>query len=561
MPDWAVQRRRAIKTEPVPSTEQQESASDSEIDMADAPVLRALLRISRAVMRADYFDDAIEVIAEQALVALDAASVAISRWEPEANLRTLVNVGELGPGARRWPEAEIYDVTKYGSVVHLLRNGGTHVFSIDDEDANPAGAAWLRSIGKESELAVPIMYDDVMWGELWASGTAGRRFGPDDKQLLQAIAAHAAVAIGRAELFSTVWRFAHQDPLTGLANRRELERRFDDMDWQRTPAALLVGDLDGFKLINDRDGHPAGDALLREVGAVLGEVASTMPETTAVRLGGDEFCVLMPHGTLEAAELLACETSHRVRRILDTDVTLSWGATVSGPRTASGQELLAAADAALLDAKRLGPDRYSVGVNRPVVFGPNRRTAHSDDARPAIDLLVPGVMAIFDEHGPLGVSAALDVLAMQVHNAIDAAAWSISETTEDGLGIRTIRGVDSVHDEYSGLSKLCSIDVGTVYALSDYPWTARVMASPGAAFIAEVGGQDCDPAEEALLVEIGYHAVLAVGVLSADRGHLLEIFARPRHQLAAVAPHVRVLAAYCANFTVPPSESIRPQRV
>jgi len=516
------------------------------VDVADVPVLRALLRISNAVLRANYFDEALEVIAEQALLALDARSVSISRWEPDTDVRTLINVGGLGPGEQRWPEAEIYDVSEDGPVMSLLRHGQPYVFSLDDAEANPTEAAWLRSIGKESELAVPIMYEDVMWGELWASGVDGRRFGPDDVQLLQAIAAHAAVAIGRSELFSTVWRFAHQDPLTGLANRRDLERLFDEVDWATTPAALLVGDLDGFKTVNDRDGHPAGDALLREVGAVLGEVASSTGGATAVRLGGDEFCVLMPHCTLEEAERLASETSHRVRKILGTDVTLSWGATASGPHTLSGQDLLCAADAALLDAKRLGPGRYNVGVDRPAVLGPSRR-AQPDGVASAIERLVPRVLSILDEHSPLDVVDALEVLAVQVHNAVDAAAWAISETTANETCIRTIRGVDSMLDEYSGLAMLRRIDVDTAYALADFPWTARVLASPGAAFVAEVGRADSDPAETALLSELGYHAVLAVGVRSADRGYLLEIFARPRHALDAVAPHVRVLATYCAS--------------
>ncbi|MEU0494070.1 sensor domain-containing diguanylate cyclase [Mycobacterium sp. NPDC006124] len=530
--------------------ESNDGARDLEIDMADAPVLRALLRISRAVLRAGYFDEALEVIAEQALLALQAASVSISRWEPETQLRTLINVGTLGPDEQRWPKAEIYDVRDDGPVMRLLRHGQPYVFSVDDAEANPVEAQWLRRLGKESELAVPIMHEDVMWGELWVTGVNGRRFGPDDVQLLQAIAAHAAVAIGRSELFSTVWRFAHQDPLTGLANRRELDRRFDEVDWQSTPVALLVGDLDGFKTINDRDGHPAGDELLRQVGAVLGEVTSTDGEATAVRLGGDEFCVLMPNRTLDAAEHLASETSHRVRRILGTDVSLSWGATVSGAHTASGRDLLAAADAALLDAKRLGPGRYNVGVDRPTVTGPSRRTGAPEDWRAAIDLLVPRVLAILDEHAPLDVVAALEVLAMQVHNAVNAAAWAISETTADESCIRTIRGVDSVLDEYSGLAKLRRIDVGTVYALADYPWTARVMACPGTAFIADIGRKDCDAAEATLLADLGYHAVLAVGVRSAGSGHLLEIFSRPGHKLDAVAPYVRVLANHCASTGV-----------
>lgn len=550
MADWALQRRRALAAFAVAGKERNAGARDSEIDMADAPVLRALLKISNAVLRANYFDEALEVIAEQALHALDAAAVSISRWEAETELRTLINVGRPGPGEQRWPEAEVYDLTDDDPVKQLLRHGRPYVFSVDDADANPSEAEWLRDVGKESELAVPIMHGDLMWGELWAAGVDGRRFGPDDVQLLQAIAAHTAVAIGRSELFSTVWRFAHQDPLTGLANRRELERQFDEVDWTTTPAALLVGDLDGLKRVNDRDGHPAGDALLREVGSVLGDVASSMSDATAVRLGGDEFCVLMPHCTLDAAERLASETSHRVRRILGADVTLSWGASVSGPHTVSGHDLLAVADAALLDAKRLGPGRYNVGVYRPQVVSPNQRTAQYDGTASAIDRLVPRVMAILDEHAPLRVTASLEVLAMQVHNAVDAAAWALSDTTADGSCIRTICGVDSMLDDYSGLAKLRRINVGATFALADYPWTARVMASTGAAFIAEAGRADCDPAETALLAEMGYHAVLAVGVRSADRGYLLEIFGWPRHQLAAVAPHVRVLANYCAAIGI-----------
>ena len=62
-----------------------------------------------------------------------------------------------------------------------------------------------------------------MWGELWATSTRGRLLGSDDVRLLEGIAAQISMAIGRAERFSEVSRFAYEDPLTRLANRRGLD--------------------------------------------------------------------------------------------------------------------------------------------------------------------------------------------------------------------------------------------------------------------------------------------------------------------------------------------------
>jgi hypothetical protein len=73
----------------------------------DLHALRAVLRVSQAVSGAQHLDDALEVIAEQSLIALDAASFSISRWERHRGvLRTLINVGELGPREERWPRDE-----------------------------------------------------------------------------------------------------------------------------------------------------------------------------------------------------------------------------------------------------------------------------------------------------------------------------------------------------------------------------------------------------------------------------------------------------------------------
>lgn len=552
MPDWALRRRRLMGDQSVPAAPAVDQFS-SEVDLAAAaelPVLRALLQIAKAVTRASYFDEALEAIAEQSLIALNAASASISRWEPEHNsVRTLINVGDLAAGEERWPDRELYSVDGDLPMIGLLRQGLPYVIAIDDVGVDPAEVAWLREIGKESELAVPVMYGDRIWGELWVTGNGGRRFGADDVQLLQGIAAYAAMAIGRSELLSTVWRFAHQDPLTGLPNRRELERIFHEMDWQTACPALLVCDLDRFKEINDQHGHPAGDELLRKVATVLGDAASSRSEAIAARLGGDEFCVLLPRSSLDEAEQFARDVSRDVQRMIGTDVTLSWGATVAGPHATSGQALIAAADSALLEAKSLGPGRFSVGVSsRRTDRGvANHRNDIAGPARSAADRLVPRVVQVLDAAGPQGPADALEILAGEINRVIDVAAWSLSETTEDGAHVRTIRGVDSERDPVARLAFLRKVDSGTVYPLADYPSTARALARCET-FLAAADLDGSDAAEVELLNQWGYSAVLAVGAAAADRGYLLEIYSSTGHQqLADLASHLQVLAHYCVT--------------
>jgi diguanylate cyclase (GGDEF)-like protein len=101
-----------------------------------------------------------------------------------------------------------------------------------------------------------------------------------------------------------ILRQAHQDPLTGLANRRRIEAQAVQMlaNARRSnrSAAVLVLDLDGFKAINDTFGHAAGDLVLREIAARL--TARTRPTGLLARLGGDEFVALLPGVDAREAE-------------------------------------------------------------------------------------------------------------------------------------------------------------------------------------------------------------------------------------------------------------------
>nr|WP_308200911.1 bifunctional diguanylate cyclase/phosphodiesterase [Actinoplanes sp. M2I2] len=149
---------------------------------------------------------------------------------------------------------------------------------------------------------------------------------------------------------------AHTDPLTGLANRRGLQRALRDSG----ESLVLVGiDLDGFKTVNDMRGHDVGDAVLTEVGRRLQH--NLLDGDVAARLGGDEFAVLM-RGTADEAML----TAHRLLAVLgepyEVDggsvfLSASLGVASTGPGPADTGDIIRDADLALRYAKQRGKNR------------------------------------------------------------------------------------------------------------------------------------------------------------------------------------------------------------
>lgn len=162
-------------------------------------------------------------------------------------------------------------------------------------------------------------------------------------------------------------RLADTDALTGIANRRRFEQTLTEA-WSRGGAlALLMIDIDHFKRFNDHHGHPAGDACLRRVAAVLTAVLRG-PSDLAARLGGEEFAVLLPGegaaGARAAAQrcldLLADAAIAHDDSPLGDHVSFSIGIAVRRTQDASAQALIDGADAALYDAKRAGRARYEL---------------------------------------------------------------------------------------------------------------------------------------------------------------------------------------------------------
>lgn len=174
-------------------------------------------------------------------------------------------------------------------------------------------------------------------------------------------------------LMDLLGRKAQIDGLTGLWNRAYFEHRLAEEQSlaRRTgdPLSCVLADVDHFKSVNDRFGHPFGDEMLRHVAGVLNEVTRT--EDSVCRYGGEEFILLLPNtnaaGAFRLAERIRSELQTRVLRHGETSVpvTLSLGVAENG--TTDSPSIVQRADAALYAAKQGGRNRVNVdGIAIPL---------------------------------------------------------------------------------------------------------------------------------------------------------------------------------------------------
>jgi diguanylate cyclase (GGDEF)-like protein len=198
-------------------------------------------------------------------------------------------------------------------------------------------------------------------GIIWAED-------PDDRllpsrQLMQALrvfANQATAALDAAGRFEEVRFLAEHDPLTRLYNRHAFAVRLE-LEMTRStrygrPFALVVLDVDGFKAVNDRHGHLAGDAALEQLGRVLR--AGLRAADTAYRIGGDEFALLLPETSAAEARAVIERIAEELAAAGDragTALRASFGVIVGeAAGSADADQLLRAADAAMYEAKRTG---------------------------------------------------------------------------------------------------------------------------------------------------------------------------------------------------------------
>jgi diguanylate cyclase (GGDEF)-like protein len=199
-------------------------------------------------------------------------------------------------------------------------------------------------------------------------------FDVETRKLAEWVAAQAGIALENARLHEEVRRQATTDELTNLVNRRRfieaLETELERAKMFDSPLSVVLADLDDFKRINDDYGHHGGDRALKSFGQLLR--AQVRDFDVAARLGGEEFAILLPQTTAEAAAVVAARTRDTlaaspiaVSEDATVRLTASFGIAESSP-VQTTDELLRRADDALYAAKRAGKNRYVVDTTAGV---------------------------------------------------------------------------------------------------------------------------------------------------------------------------------------------------
>jgi diguanylate cyclase (GGDEF)-like protein len=192
-----------------------------------------------------------------------------------------------------------------------------------------------------------------------------RVWADNELLLLHTVADQLAVAVNQAHLFAQMQQQALTDGLTGCYNRRsfelQLERDLHLATRMRQPLSLIMLDLDNFKLINDQEGHDAGDVALCMLADTLRVELRAVD--TAARFGGDEFVIILPQANTEGALLVAERLRKRVEQIEVPgfgQVSASFGVATFPNHASSRNSLVIAADRALYHSKDAGRNCVTV---------------------------------------------------------------------------------------------------------------------------------------------------------------------------------------------------------
>ena len=340
---------------------------------------KVIADLGRFALESHDLSDLMTEAAAKATATLGVDGAAVFELDEE-RLTVVTGVGlpEGTVGAQPIPLGEA------ASAGYAMRAGAPVIIEDLDTETRFKPSPMLVKLGAVSCLSVPIEDRTKPFGVLSVHACEPRRFSEDEIECLIAIAALIAVAVERDREERATRHGALHDPLTDLPNRTlALDRLAHALARRRRDGievAVLMLDLDRFKIINDSLGHAAGDEALLSLAPWL--TAAVREVDTVGRLGGDEFVVVCPdvdgvHGVTEIAKRLAAAVDRPLTLDSgDHHFTVSTGITLATSDEDTPESLLRDADAAMYRAKVRGRRN-----GRYELFDDAMRTRVTDRAR------------------------------------------------------------------------------------------------------------------------------------------------------------------------------------
>jgi diguanylate cyclase (GGDEF)-like protein len=322
-------------------------------------LLERLAQIQRSIVRRTDLPTLLDSIVAGAheLIGDEIAAVRLIDETDPACLRLAAHVGLDGELAGKLAIGRVGD----GIGGRAIAEGRLVV--AEGYDTDPRAIPVLAEERLQAAMAAPVHENGRVCGSLVvASYRAGRAYSESEREVLLAFAEHASLALTDARNFAEAMHQAYHDSLTGLPNRElfvdRLAGALARSGRSGQPVGVLFLDLDGFKNVNDSQGHAAGDELLRTVAERLS--GSLRSGDTAARFGGDEFAILLEALADELeAQVVADRILEAVREPLELGgeplrVTASIGIATARDGDA---DPLRDADLAMYTAKAGGKDR------------------------------------------------------------------------------------------------------------------------------------------------------------------------------------------------------------
>jgi diguanylate cyclase (GGDEF)-like protein len=263
---------------------------------------------------------------------------------------------------------ELFSADTGTAGLELVRRILPDLVLLDVEMPAPDGFEVCRQLKSDSAtIGIPVIFltgasstqQKIKGLELGAIDYVTKPFDPAE------LRARVRAALRLKYLMDLLARKAQIDPLTGLWNRRFLDSRLDEAESlarrSGQPLSCVIADIDHFKSINDRFGHPFGDEVLRGVAGVMSDLVRT--EDTLCRFGGEEFVLVLPNtpadGAVNLAERLREQVAGKAFQHKGTSVPVTASFGIAGYDPAATVPMLDRADQALYAAKKAGRNRVA----------------------------------------------------------------------------------------------------------------------------------------------------------------------------------------------------------